>query len=229
LLDQIPKHWVIGLELSVIPASVYQMIVDRGYQVVDVTRDFIELRAVKDEEEIHWLRAAGVLSDIALQASFANVREGMSELEFDSYGDRKLLEVASEKYPDHIVGEPTEKQRELFDLAVEAQKTGLDMIRPGVRAKDVDIASFQVFDKAGYGEYVKHRIGHGIGLSEHEEPYLRFDNDLVLKESMVYTIEPGFYVPSVGGFRHSDTVILTENGYKCMTNYPHDVEDLIIY
>lgn len=103
----------------------------------------------------------------------------------------------------------------------------MDMVKPGVGAKDVDIASYRVFEKAGYAEYVQHRVGHGLGLSEHEEPYLRFDNELILKEGMVYTIEPGIYVPGVGGFRHSDTVIITSEGYDTVTKYPRDLDDMI--
>jgi Xaa-Pro aminopeptidase len=102
----------------------------------------------------------------------------------------------------------------------------MDMVKPGVKAKDVDIASFEVFDKAGYGDYVQHRIGHGLGLSEHEEPYLRFDNELVLEEGMVYTIEPGIYLPGIGGFRHSDTIIVTKDGCRSFTTYPRGIDDL---
>jgi Xaa-Pro dipeptidase len=279
ILNDLSNDHVIGLEMDIIPASVYQLIQNKGFEIKDIGQDLIDLRAIKDKEEIYWLDQAGSLSDIALEASFNNVKAGMSELEFDSFGDRKLLEVASVTYPDLIVGyenwtcsgfersvmphlysstrkfeendviihsrqvwingyraenertffigKPTEEQKKCFQLAVDAQKAGIDMIKPGVRAKDVDIASFKIFEEAGYGEYVQHRIGHGLGLSEHEEPYLRFDNDLILKEGMVYTIEPGIYVPGVGGFRHSDTVILTKEGCRSITKFPRNLEDLI--
>lgn len=123
-----------------------------------------------------------------------------------------------------FVGKPTEKQKNLLELATEAQRVGMELIRPGIMAKEVDIAAYEVFKKAGYGEFVNHRIGHGLGLSEHEEPYLRFDNDLILQEGMVYTIEPGIYVPGVGGFRHSDTVILTKSGSFAITQHPKTIE-----
>ncbi|MDI6641296.1 MAG: M24 family metallopeptidase, partial [Elusimicrobiota bacterium] len=64
-------------------------------------------------------------------------------------------------------------------------------------------------------------------LSEHEEPYLRFDNDLVLEEGMAFSLEPGIYVPGIGGFRHSDTVILTKDGKIVITEHPNDLNDLI--
>lgn len=127
-----------------------------------------------------------------------------------------------------IVGNPTKEARDLLKLAIEAQQIGMEMIRPGITAKEVDIATFQVFEKAGYGDYVNHRVGHGLGLSEHEEPYLRFDSDLVLQEGMVYTIEPGVYVPGIGGFRHSDTVILTKTGSYSITQYPRSLSHMLL-
>jgi Xaa-Pro aminopeptidase len=279
LMDALPENTVVALELAVIPAEVYKLFIDKGFQITDITQDLIDLRTIKDEEEIYWLEIAGELSDIALEASFANVKAGMSELEFDAYGDRKLMEVASERFPNQIVGfenwtlsgqnselphsfsstrrfqegdvvvhsrqvwingyraenertfilgEPTAEQKILLELAIESQRVGMEIIKPGIRAKDVDIATAKVFEDAGYGDYVKHRVGHGLGLSEHEEPYLRFDNDLILEEGMVYTIEPGVYVPELGGYRHSDTVILTKNGSKSITHYPRDLESMII-
>lgn len=279
VLNGLPKENVIGLEFDMVPASSYRLFQEKSFEIKDIGQDLIDLRAIKDQEEIYWLDQAGRLSDIALEASFANVKAGMSELQFDSFGDRKLLEMASLDYPDLIIGyenwtcsgiersvmphlysstrkflkndvvvhsrqvwingyraenertffigQPTEEQKKCFQLAVDAQKAGLDMVKPGIKAKDVDIASFNVFEEAGYGVFVQHRIGHGLGLTEHEEPYLRFDNDLILEEGMVYTIEPGIYVPGVGGFRHSDTVILTKDGCRNITQYPRHLEDLI--
>ncbi|TCP30881.1 Xaa-Pro aminopeptidase [Scopulibacillus darangshiensis] len=278
ILDDVSKNNVLGIEMGIVPASVYQFIREKGFEIKDIGQDLIDMRAIKDQEEIYWLEQAGLLSDIALEASFANVKSGMSELEFDSYGDMKLLETASKDYPDLIVGyenwtcsgiersamphlysstrkfeqndvvvhsrqvwingyraenertfligNPTDEQRKCLQLAIDAQEAGMNVIKPGVKAKEVDIASFKVFEKAGYGNFVQHRIGHGLGLTEHEEPYLRFDNDLVLEEGMVYTIEPGIYIPGVGGFRHSDTVILTKDGCRSITKYPRHIEAL---
>ena len=125
------------------------------------------------------------------------------------------------------VGKPTEKQKDVFKIAVEAQQAGLDIIKPGIPARMVDEAARKVIAKAGLALYSNHRIGHGLGLSEHEEPYLRFDNELILEEGMTFSIEPGIYIPGIGGFRHSDTVIITKNGAEWITNYTRSVEDLI--
>jgi Xaa-Pro dipeptidase len=126
-----------------------------------------------------------------------------------------------------FVGEPTEEQKNAFQVALEAQLAALDVIKVGVRAKDVDDAARKVIRKAGLEDYAIHRTGHGIGIGLHEEPSLRFDNDLILQEGMAFSIEPGLYIPGVGGFRHSDTVILTKEGTKLITDYPKELKDLI--
>jgi len=127
-----------------------------------------------------------------------------------------------------FIGKPSNsKQEHAFNIIVEAQRAAIDFIRPGVMAKDVDLIARKIIQKAGYGEYAIHRVGHAIGLGAHEKPYLRYDNDLVLQEGMVFSIEPGIYIPSVGAFRHSDTVVLTRSGSKLITEYPRELEKLI--
>lgn len=111
---------------------------------------------------------------------------------------------------------------------VEAQQKALDFIKVGVTAKEVNQVALDVFKEAGLEEYVVHRTGHGIGIGLHEEPSLRFDNDLVLEEGMVFCVEPGIYIPGVGGFRHSDTVVLEEDKTVLITEYPRDIGSLII-
>nr|UWI49207.1 Xaa-Pro peptidase family protein [Clostridioides difficile] len=127
-----------------------------------------------------------------------------------------------------IIGKPTERQKEVFKIAVEAQQAGLDTIKAGIPARMVDEAARAVVTKYGLELYSNHRIGHGLGLSEHEEPYLRFDNELILEEGMVFSMEPGIYIPGVGGFRHSDTAIVGKNSATIITNYPRSVEELIL-
>ncbi|WP_031548042.1 M24 family metallopeptidase [Salinicoccus luteus] len=127
----------------------------------------------------------------------------------------------------YFIGEPTEAQREAFKVMLEAHLAALDFIKAGVTAKAVNQAALDVIKEAGYDAYVSHRTGHGIGIGQHEEPSLRFDNDLVLEAGMVFCVEPGIYIPGVGGFRHSDTVVLTEDGAEIITEYPRDLESMI--
>ncbi len=127
-----------------------------------------------------------------------------------------------------FVGEPDDDQKKIFEVATEAQLRALDFIRPGVTAAEVDKVARKVIEDSDLGQYAVHRTGHGLGISAHEEPYVRFDNDLVLEEGMVFCVEPGIYVPGIGGFRHSDTVVLRKNGAELITEYPKTLNQLIL-
>lgn len=94
-----------------------------------------------------------------------------------------------------IVGKAIAEQRRAFEAARKAQLIAIEAIKPGIKAADVDLLAREVLEQAGYGKYAIHRIGHGIGISAHEKPYLRFDNELVLSEGMVFSIEPGIIFP----------------------------------
>ncbi|RTQ94053.1 aminopeptidase P family protein [Lysinibacillus telephonicus] len=126
-----------------------------------------------------------------------------------------------------IMGEPTKQQAHAFLAMQKAQQAALDFIKPGIKASEVDAVARDILREEGYAEYAIHRTGHAIGVSLHEPPYLSYDNDLVLEEGMAYTIEPGIYIPGLGGFRHSDTVILKKDGNLLITDYPRDLNDLI--
>jgi len=125
-----------------------------------------------------------------------------------------------------FVGTPSPRQAEMFHLMLEAQLAGLDALRPGIPMKDVDAASRKVFQDAGLGEHFIHRTGHGLGLSVHEPPFLRFDEDMLVKEGMVFTVEPAIFIPGLGGFRHSDTAIVTSGGNRVTTEHPNDIESM---
>ena len=125
-----------------------------------------------------------------------------------------------------FLGKPTPRQAETFGLMLEAQLAGLAALKPGVPMKDVDRASRQVFQKAGLGEYFLHRTGHGLGLSVHEPPFLRFDEDMLVEENMVFTVEPAVFIPGLGGFRHSDTAIVTATGIRITTEHPNDLPSM---
>lgn len=127
----------------------------------------------------------------------------------------------------YAIGDLTDTQREIFQVAIEAQWAGITAVRPGVPCSAIDDASREVIRKAGYAECFIHRTGHGLGLEMHEAPYLRWDNGAVLEPGMVFSIEPAIFLPGVGGARHSDTVCVTETGYELLTDYPRALEELL--
>ena len=125
-------------------------------------------------------------------------------------------------------GEPTAEKKELFLIVRNAQRMVLDLIKPGVKCAQVDLAVQDFFKEKGVALYTTHHQGHGLGLEFHEAPFLDLGDQTVLEAGMVVSVEPGLYVKGLGGFRHSDTVAVTPSGYEILTPYPSELEDLII-
>jgi Xaa-Pro aminopeptidase len=127
-----------------------------------------------------------------------------------------------------VIGEPSSEQRELFDHMVALQDTAFESIKPGARCSDVDRAVRAYYDDHGLWDYWKHHVGHCIGLRYHEGPFLDIGDDTEIKPGMVFTVEPGLYAEGVGGFRHSDTVVVTDDGIEFLTYYPRDLASLTL-
>lgn len=126
-----------------------------------------------------------------------------------------------------VVGNPSDRQRRMFGHMKKAQEIAFEAIRPGVECSDVDKAVRKYYEK-GLTKYWKHHTGHAIGLRYHEGPFLDVGDRTVIRPGMVFTVEPGFYAPDMGGFRHSDTVVVTEDGIEILTYYPRDLDGLTI-
>jgi Xaa-Pro aminopeptidase len=127
-----------------------------------------------------------------------------------------------------VIGRPTDEMRRLFDHTVAAQQVAFEAIRPGATCADVDRAVLGYFERHGLLPYWRQHTGHGIGLRNHEAPFLDVGDHTILEPGMVFTVEPGLYDPAIGGFRHSDTVVVTEDGIDVLTDYPSDLESLTL-
>jgi Xaa-Pro aminopeptidase len=127
-----------------------------------------------------------------------------------------------------IVGEPNVEQRTFFEWMLGAQETALNAMRAGVKCSDVDRAVRAYYEQHNLMPYWRHHSGHAIGLRYHEMPFLDLGDDTVLEPGMVFTVEPGLYAPHLGGFRHSDTVVVTQDGIEMLTYYPRDLASLTI-
>lgn len=131
-----------------------------------------------------------------------------------------------EGYPADItrtfcLGTPTAEMIKIYDTVRAANEAGIKAGGPGVKMGDVDKAARDVINQAGYGEYFFHRTGHGLGLNGHEMiPQIAENVEDVLEPGMAYTIEPGIYIPGLGGVRVEDDVVVTENGIDVLTSYP---------
>ena len=122
-------------------------------------------------------------------------------------------------------GDPGPELRDVYEVVRRAQETGRDAVRAGVSGSEVDRAARRVIEEAGYGGRFGHSLGHGVGLEIHEGPNLRRDSDDVLPEGAVVTVEPGVYVPGLGGVRIEDMVEVTADGCRPM---PRTTRDLVV-
>ena len=127
-----------------------------------------------------------------------------------------------------VIGTPTDEMRRLFDHMVAAQQIALEAIRPGRTCADVDRAVMTYFTDNDLLPNWRQHTGHAIGLRNHEAPFLDLGDHTPIEPGMVFTVEPGVYSSDLGGFRHSDTVVVTPDGIDVLTDYPTDLESLTI-
>ena len=123
---------------------------------------------------------------------------------------------------------PSRDEHELFQHMMCARDKALSKLKAGVRAADIDAEAREYLISKGLEEKLLHRTGHGIGLGNHEQPYIAEGSQDILQENMVISIEPGIYVEGLGGFRHSDTMLITKDGYELLTGFPRNIEDVTI-
>jgi Xaa-Pro dipeptidase len=140
----------------------------------------------------------------------------------DVYGVQAELERTM------FMGPPSARQKKLFEAMVAAQDAALATAGPGVYCSDVDRATRDAFKDKGVSHLVRHHTGHGLGMEGHERPFLDIGSDVVLEPGMIFSCEPGIYEKGLGGFRHSDTFVVTEDGIDVLTEYPRDLDSLTI-
>ena len=119
-----------------------------------------------------------------------------------------------------VLGPPSQRQHEMLEAVLEAQTNGVAAVGPGVPASDIDDACRQSLTDAGFGEYFTHGTGHGVGREIHEAPSVSRTSTATLTPGHVITVEPGIYIPDMGGVRWEDTVVVTENGSRTLTRSP---------
>ncbi|MEC8197030.1 MAG: M24 family metallopeptidase, partial [Pseudomonadota bacterium] len=145
-------------------------------------------------------------------------------------GDAVVMDIGagSEGYSSDItrmavIGHPPEGYTEVHDVVERAVRAALAAAKPGVAAKIVDQAARDVIAEAGYGEYFVHRTGHGLGTEVHEPPYITASSETILDEGMVFSIEPGIYLPGRFGIRLEEIVILRKDGPEILSDLPRDL------
>lgn len=126
-----------------------------------------------------------------------------------------------------VIGEASEKQKEIYNIVLASTNAGIAAVKAGVPLKEFDIAARKVIEESGYGKYFNNRIGHGLGMEVHEEPSIHENNEEIAEPGLLFTIEPGIYIPAFGGVRIEDNVYINEAGEaEVLTSFPKDLKVL---
>lgn len=126
-----------------------------------------------------------------------------------------------------MVGKATDLQKRVYQTVLEAQQRALEAVKPGITGAELDHIAREIIENAGYGDAFGHGLGHGVGLEVHEQPLINYKGTDPIQAGMVITIEPGIYLPDLGGVRIEDLVLVTKDGYEVLSNASKELEVLI--
>ena len=212
----------------------------------------IDIASQSLRENIWRIKPGTRESEIALELEFSMRRKGADAISFDTIvasGDRSALPhgKSSEKrinkgdfviidfgvryrgyYSDEtctfFCGKPNRRQKEVYQIVRDAHDRTIASIRPGRRAMELDAIARGWIKDAGYGAYFGHMTGHGVGLAVHENPVIGPESEDVVEEGMIFTVEPGIYIPGWGGVRIEDMVLVTGDGCEVLTNLSKEMK-----
>ncbi|WP_130859836.1 M24 family metallopeptidase [Gracilibacillus phocaeensis] len=218
---------------------------------LDILKEACKIGDKAFEHILSYIKPGVKEIDIANELEFFMRRQGMTSSSFDTIvasGYRSALPhgVASDKqiqsgelvtldfggwyhgYSSDMtrtvaVGEISEELTAIYHIVLDAQMKGVAGIKPGITAAEADALTRDHIKEKGYGDYFGHSTGHGLGMDVHEAPALSFRSDAVLAEGMVVTVEPGIYVPQVGGCRIEDDIVLTAEGNQRLSHAPKEL------
>ena len=240
------------LEILAVDNRINAMRVIKDERELQILREAAELADYAIEVGAKSLKEGITEIEVMTEIELALKKRGVTHMSFETTvlsgpkaasphgktGDRKIqkgdlvlfdLGVVHKGYCSDITrtlafGEPNAEQIEVYNLVLQAELASLAAVKPGVTAAELDEAARNVIADAGYGEFFTHRLGHGLGISVHEFPSLHGSNNLVIESGMVFTLEPGVYVPGKIGVRIEDDVAVTETGVEVLTKYPKELQ-----
>jgi Xaa-Pro aminopeptidase len=127
-----------------------------------------------------------------------------------------------------VTGKVTPKFEAIYRTVLSASERGIAAIRPGVKAHEIDAEARSVIEEAGFGPFFDHGLGHGLGMDIHEAPRIRKGASGLLEPGMVFTVEPGIYLPDWGGIRIEDDVLVTPDGCEVLTHIPRSLDSVVV-
>ncbi len=217
-------------------------------------RKAIDISSKAFQHVLRMAKEGMVENEIALEMEFFMKRNGAEALGFDiivasgkrsslphgkasekriEKGDLILFDYGSRYQGYHsdetctvICGDPSPEQEKVYRVVREAHDKAIELVRPGIPIRDVDAAARDHIRACGYDEYFGHGTGHGIGLAIHEEPAVNRENKEILQEGIVFTVEPGIYIPDLGGVRIEDIVRVTSRGSEVLTHLSKELTSI---
>ena len=146
----------------------------------------------------------------------------MVTLDFGYYADGYTSDVTRT----FSIGRQSDEAKKIYQIVLEAQQKTIEAVKEGVNGQELDRIGREYIEDTGYGKYFNHGMGHGIGLDIHELPNVGRTYEEYMKAGQIITIEPGIYVPGVGGVRIEDDVLVTKNGYEILTDFSRDYTEV---
>jgi Xaa-Pro aminopeptidase len=217
-------------------------------------RKAIDLSSKAFQHILGMLKEGVVEREIALEMEWFMKRNGAEAIGFDiivasgkrsalphgraslkriEKGDLILIDYGSRAQGYHsdetctvVCGNPSSEQKKVYHVVKEAHDKAIEKVRPGIPIHEVDAAARDYIRNCGYGNYFGHSTGHGIGLAVHEDPVVNSENKELVREGMVFTIEPGIYIPNWGGIRIEDMIRVTSNGAEVLTYLPTELKEV---
>ena len=215
--DELQALRDVGAAIDAVHARVPDLL-RPGRTETEVGRDIAEL-ILGDHDEVNFvIVASGPNGASPHHETGDRVLQAGDPVVVDIGGTRRGY--CSDVTRDYVVAHAPEGYLEMHAVLEAAQQAAVEAVRPGVRAEAVDAAAREVIAAAGFGEFFVHRTGHGIGIEEHEEPYIVAGNDEPLAAGMAFSIEPGIYLPGRYGARIEDIVVVTDDGVERVNHRP---------
>lgn len=222
------------IELMQNAANIIEKVLAEGIKKVQVGMTELELTAHFETLMREFGADGPSFSTIVLSGEKAALPHGTpGDRQFQN-GDFLLIDMGvikdgycSDTTRTFVIGEPTERQKEIYQIVLQSNQAGIEAVQTDIPLKAFDIAARDVIANKGYNEYFNNRVGHGLGIEVHEEPSIHSKNEGLAKVGLVFTIEPGIYIPGYGGVRIEDTVYINEQGKtEVLTSFPRELQTL---